>query len=76
LLCGNHNYKKSTFDLITGKIILEDGAWVGAKCVVCPGVTCKSHSVLTAGSIANKDLEPYGIYRGNPAVWVKERKII
>ena len=29
LLCGNHNYKKSTFDLIVGKITLEDGCWVG-----------------------------------------------
>jgi putative colanic acid biosynthesis acetyltransferase WcaF len=75
LLCGNHNYKKSTFDLITGKIVIEDGAWIGAKCVVCPGVTCKTHSVLTTGSVANKDLDSYGIYRGNPAMWVKERKI-
>ena len=74
LLCGNHNYKKSTFDLITGKIIIEDGAWIGARSVVCPGVTCKSHAVLTAGSIANQDLEPYGIYRGNPAVKIKDRK--
>ena len=26
LLCGNHNYKKETFDLIIGDIVLEDGA--------------------------------------------------
>ena len=36
LLCGNHNYRKSTFDLITGKISIEDGAWIGAHSVVCP----------------------------------------
>jgi putative colanic acid biosynthesis acetyltransferase WcaF len=29
--------------------------------------------VLTAGSVATKDLEPYGIYQGNPALRVKER---
>ena len=29
LLCGNHNYKKTTFDLMIGKITLEDGSWVG-----------------------------------------------
>jgi putative colanic acid biosynthesis acetyltransferase WcaF len=75
LLCGNHDYKKSSFNLMTGKIIIEDGAWIGAKSTVCPGVTCRSHAVLTAGSVANKDLEPYGIYRGNPAVKEKERKI-
>jgi len=33
LLCGNHNYKKSTFDLMTEKIILEDGVWLGKGAV-------------------------------------------
>lgn len=75
LLCGNHNYRKSTFDLITGGIILEDGAWVGAHSVVCPGVTCRSHSVLAVNSVATKDLEPYTIFQGNPAVRVKTRII-
>jgi putative colanic acid biosynthesis acetyltransferase WcaF len=75
LLCGNHNYKKSSFDLMVGEITLEDGVWIGAKTVVCPGVTCKSHSVLTVGSVASKALEAYGIYSGNPALWVKERKV-
>lgn len=75
LLCGNHNYKKSTFDLMTGEIKLEDGVWIGAESVVCPGVTCKSHSVLTVGSVATKDLEAYSIYQGNPAQKVKDRII-
>lgn len=67
LLTGNHNYKLSTFDLITGEIILEDGVWIGAKAVVCPGVTCHSHSVLSLNSVAIQNLEVYGIYQGNPA---------
>jgi putative colanic acid biosynthesis acetyltransferase WcaF len=75
LLCGNHNYKKSTFDLMTGKITLEDGVWIGAKAVVCGGVVCKSHAVLTAGSVAADDLDAYSIYQGNPAVKIKDRAI-
>lgn len=75
LLCGNHNYKKETFDLIIGDITLEDGVWVGAKSVVCPGVTMHSHSVLSVGSVLTKDTEEYGIYQGNPAVFVKRREI-
>jgi len=73
LLCGNHNYKKETFDLFTGKIILEDGVWIGAKSTVCMGVTCKSHSVLSVGSVATSDLEPFSIYQGNPAQKIKDR---
>jgi len=73
LLCGNHNYKKESFDLITGKIILENGVWIGAKAIVCPGVTCHSHSVLSVGSVATKDLEADSIYQGIPAIKIKSR---
>lgn len=75
LLCGNHNFRKSTFDLITLQIILHDGAWIGAQSVVCPGVICGTHSVLAVNSVATRSLEPYSIYQGNPAVKVKDRII-
>ncbi|WP_183578574.1 WcaF family extracellular polysaccharide biosynthesis acetyltransferase [Mucilaginibacter sp. X5P1] len=75
LLTGSHNYKKSTFDLITGSIILEDGAWIGAQAIVNQGITVASHAVLTSGSVATKDLAAYAIYQGNPAVKVRERII-
>jgi putative colanic acid biosynthesis acetyltransferase WcaF len=75
LLCGNHNYKKINFDLITEPITLEDGVWIGARAVVCAGVICASHSILTVGSVAVRSLEAYGIYQGNPAQKMKERMI-
>lgn len=75
LLTGNHDYTVSSFDYRNAPIILEDGVWIGAKSVVCPGVTCKSHSILAVGSIATKDLEPYTIYQGNPAVPIRKRII-
>ncbi|MDC3252269.1 WcaF family extracellular polysaccharide biosynthesis acetyltransferase [Schleiferiaceae bacterium] len=75
LLTGNHNYKASTFDLITQSITVEYGVWIGAKSVVCPGVTCKSHSILTVGSVATKDLSEFTINQGNPAKVVRKRLI-
>ncbi|BDQ01731.1 WcaF family extracellular polysaccharide biosynthesis acetyltransferase [Ignavibacterium sp.] len=75
LLTGNHNYKKTTFDLMVGEITLEEGVWVGAKSVVCPGVTMRSHSILTVGSVLTKDADEYGIYQGVPAVFIKKRDI-
>lgn len=75
LLTGNHDYKKTTFDLMVAPIILHNGAWVGAKSVVCPGVTFGENAVLTVQSVAVKDLEPSGIYQGNPAAMVKKRVI-
>ena len=75
LLTGNHNYKKSTFDLMPNEIYIEKGAWIGAKSIVCGGVRCMSHSVLTINSVATKNLKPYTVYQGNPAVEVRKRVI-
>lgn len=73
LLTGNHNYKKATFDLMTQPIVLEAGSWIGARSVVCPGVTVGAGAILTVGSVATKDLEANGIYQGNPAVKIRAR---
>ncbi|MBK9318332.1 MAG: colanic acid biosynthesis acetyltransferase WcaF [Bacteroidetes bacterium] len=75
LLCGNHNYKKPTFDLIVKPITLEEGAWVGAFAIVCPGVTLKSHAILTVQSVATETLEAFGLYKGNPAIRIRERNM-
>ena len=76
LLTGNHDYTKVDFPYRLGSINLEDGVWVGAKSVVCPGVTCRSHAILTVNSVATRELKQWGIYSGNPAVLVRERKLI
>ena len=73
LLTGNHDYKKPSFDLKIGEIIIKSGVWIGAKSVVCPGVVCEENSVLLASSIATKDLITNKIYQGNPATPKKDR---
>ena len=75
LECGNHNYKSSSFDLMTAPIYVKQGSWIGAKAVVGPGVTLGSHAVLSLGAVATKDLEPYTVYSGNPAIATYKRKI-
>lgn len=75
LLTGNHDYTRSTFDLSVGKIVIEEGVWIGAKSIVCPNVICHSHAVLAVNSVAVKSMDAYGIYQGNPAQWIRERKI-
>ena len=75
LLCGNHDYKKTTFDLITKPIYICDGAWIGANSTVCGGVKVNTHAVLSVASVASADLNAYEIYRGNPAVSIKKRVV-
>ena len=68
------SYKRSSFDLIVGDILLEDGVWIGARSLVGPGITCGSHAILSVQSVASSNLDPYTIYRGNPAVPVRKRE--
>jgi putative colanic acid biosynthesis acetyltransferase WcaF len=73
LCTGNHNYRLPAFDLIVKPITIEAGAWLGAGCWVGPGVKIGSHAVLAACSVMSGDMEPWGIYQGNPAMLIKQR---
>jgi len=75
ILTGSHDYTRESFDFLSKSIVLEEGTWIGACAIVVGGVVCKSHSVLGAGSIAIKDLQPYTIYHGNPAIAILTRNI-
>jgi putative colanic acid biosynthesis acetyltransferase WcaF len=76
LLTGNHDYTKSTFNLMIAGIELQDGVWIGAKSLVCPGVLCETHAVLAAMSVATKNLAAFTIYQGNPALPLRTREIM
>jgi putative colanic acid biosynthesis acetyltransferase WcaF len=74
LLTGNHDYRSPSFDYRNEPIRIGNGVWIGAKSMVCPGVVCEDESILTVGSVATKDLKSLGIYQGNPAAFIRERK--
>lgn len=75
LLCGNHDYTSTDFSLIVKPIVIEDGCWLCAKSVVCPGVTMHTHSILSVLSVATSDTDAYTIYSGNPATKRRERNL-
>jgi len=49
------------------QIIVEDEVWIGAGVVVLPGITIGRCSVIGAGSVVTRDVEPYSVYAGVPA---------
>lgn len=55
------------------KIIVEDDVWVGLGSIILSGVTIGRGSIIAAGSIVTKDVEPYSIYGGNPAKKIRDR---
>ncbi|HAQ20958.1 MAG TPA: hypothetical protein DCR40_17250 [Prolixibacteraceae bacterium] len=55
------------------KIVIEDDVWIGLGSIVLSGVTIKTGSIIAAGSVVTKDVEPYSIYGGNPARKIRYR---
>lgn len=75
IILGDHDYKNVSHPTIHKPVVLEDGCWIGTRAIITLGVTVGTHAMLTAGSVASKDLDPYFIYKGNPAEKVRERVV-
>lgn len=57
---------------IKGQIIIEDEAWIGASVTILPNVRIGKCSIVGAGSVVNKDVEPYTVVAGVPARKIKD----
>jgi putative colanic acid biosynthesis acetyltransferase WcaF len=74
-LCGaTHDYDDPRFPLLAYAMEFGAYTWVCARASVAPGVSVGEGAVLGLGSVATRNLEPWGVYAGVPAVKVKERK--
>jgi acetyltransferase-like isoleucine patch superfamily enzyme len=51
---------------------IDDDAWIGAGAFVLRGVTVGEGGIVAAGSVVTKDVPPYSVVAGNPAVVVRE----
>jgi chloramphenicol O-acetyltransferase type B len=58
---------------LDSKIIIEDDVWVGYGTIIMSGVKIGKGSIIAAGSVVTKDIEPYSIVGGNPAKLIKIR---
>lgn len=75
LCTGNHDWSDPAFGLVVKPITLHNGAWAGAKAVLCPGVTLGEGAVAAAGSVITRDIPAWQIYAGNPGQHVKTRRL-
>ncbi len=53
-------------------IVIKSNVWLGAHCVVMPGVTIGENSVIGAGSIVTKDIPANVVAVGNPCRVLRE----
>jgi putative colanic acid biosynthesis acetyltransferase WcaF len=62
LFTGNHDWNDPRFRFFCHPITIADGAWVGAKAIVCPGSVLARMSVVGAGVVWRGATAPAGVY--------------
>lgn len=55
------------------KVIILNDVWIGANCIITPGVTINEGAVIAAGSVVTKDVVANSIVGGVPAKIIKMR---
>lgn len=64
---------KPIFIMSKGNIQIEEDVWIGSNSVVLSGIRIGRGAIVGAGSIVTKDVEPYSIVAGNPAIKIRMR---
>lgn len=69
-----HDRKDRKTDVANSKVApveIGDYAFIGARSIICKGVTIGKHSVIAAGSVVVKDIPDDQMWGGNPAKLIK-----
>lgn len=53
---------------------IENDVWIGRNAIIMPGVKIGKGSIIGAGAVVTKDVEPYSIVGGIPAKLLRKRK--
>ncbi|WP_179336950.1 putative colanic acid biosynthesis acetyltransferase [Winogradskyella ludwigii] len=75
LCSASHDIYSYEHTLIAKPIIIQRQAWVGASAFIGMGVTIGKGAVVGATASVYKNVEPWTIVGGNPAKFIKERKL-
>jgi putative colanic acid biosynthesis acetyltransferase WcaF len=73
LCAGSHDISDPDFQLIARPITIGADVWIAAEAFLAPGVHVGDGVVLAARGCAFTTLEPWTVYRGNPAVAIRKR---
>ena len=54
-------------------VVIGSDVWIGARCIIYPGVTLGNGVIIGAGAVVTDDVSPYSIAGGNPARVLRRR---
>lgn len=73
LATANHDLEPSKSRKLHYKpIVIGDNVWIGSNAVILQGVTIGEWSVVAAGAVVTKDVEPFTVVGGVPAKFIRK----
>ena len=70
----NKTIREQRFLPSKGGILIEDDVWIGSNSVILKNVKIGRGSIIAAGSVVTKNIEPFSIVAGTPAVKIGKRE--
>ena len=79
IISSNHKFDKNDIPyMMQGENVAEikigNNVWIGANCVILPGVQIGDNCVVGAGSVVTRSFESNQVIAGNPALPIKTIK--
>lgn len=56
------------------EVVIDDGAWIGAKATILMGVRIGQGAIVAAGAVVTRDVDSFTIVGGIPARLIRRRK--
>lgn len=72
-MTAKHDVRDPDFEPVFEPVVVGDRAWIALGATVLGGVTIGEGAVVAAGAVVTKDVAPYTIVGGTPAVAIGER---
>jgi acetyltransferase-like isoleucine patch superfamily enzyme len=78
ILTSTHDERDRNIPIIThelnyGEVALEEGCDIGIGAIILPGITIGKGSIVGAGSVVTRDVDPFTVVAGNPARFLRIR---
>lgn len=72
---SQHDIDDEHFSPISKPVTIEDYVFIGPRAIILPGVTIGKGAVVAAGAVVSRDVPPFTVVGGVPAVKIRDRKL-
>jgi acetyltransferase-like isoleucine patch superfamily enzyme len=74
MITAKHDINSPRFEALYEPIVVEDWCWIATNAIIIGGVRVGEGAVVAAGAVVTKDVPPYSVVGGNPAIIIGRRK--